>query len=166
MFLETPDLVYLQDPPSTNSSVPRFDRVYIHGSVTWDIPPLATGSAACGRGTEAKPSFQLSDLHIDFPTGQLSLVAGRFGSGKTLLLLSLLGETRLLEGKMSYLASEVVNPKDATIPDWSLQKGGVAYAPQVSVALGHRAQSDDPDCMATELEHQVGLPTSPRGLLM
>ncbi|KAF9541718.1 hypothetical protein EC957_002737 [Mortierella hygrophila] len=44
--------------------------------------------------------FQLKDLSIDFPVGKLSLIVGSTGSGKTALLLALLGELDRVEGQM------------------------------------------------------------------
>ncbi|KAF9901083.1 hypothetical protein EC991_006548 [Linnemannia zychae] len=44
--------------------------------------------------------FQLKDLSIDFPVGKLSLLVGPTGSGKTALLLALLGELDRVEGQM------------------------------------------------------------------
>jgi len=132
LFLRSADLEYLKDAPLGTATMPAFDRIFLHGAVTWDIPPLTLNvDLCCDNESETKSLFQLTDLHIDFPTGQLSLIAGRFGSGKSLLLLSLLGETRLLEGKISYLASELVDPREAVATDWTLKKGGVAYVPQV-----------------------------------
>ncbi|KAJ3010929.1 UNVERIFIED_CONTAM: hypothetical protein HDU68_001911 [Siphonaria sp. JEL0065] len=45
-----------------------------------------------------EPSFKLMDVDLEFPTEKLSVVIGATGSGKTSLLLSLLGETRRLSG--------------------------------------------------------------------
>lgn len=44
--------------------------------------------------------FKLFDLDIDFPTGKLTLVMGPTGSGKSSLLLALLGEMDLVKGKV------------------------------------------------------------------
>jgi ABC-type multidrug transport system fused ATPase/permease subunit len=44
--------------------------------------------------------FRLGELDLSFPKGELSLVTGPVGSGKTTLILSLLGETVLLTGKV------------------------------------------------------------------
>ncbi|KAF8933797.1 hypothetical protein BGZ47_010698 [Haplosporangium gracile] len=44
--------------------------------------------------------FQLKNLSIDFPVGKLSLIVGPTGSGKTALLLALLGELDRDEGQM------------------------------------------------------------------
>ncbi|KAF9437115.1 hypothetical protein BGZ76_001945 [Entomortierella beljakovae] len=48
---------------------------------------------------EAAPErFKLQNISADFPVGQLSLIVGPTGSGKTALLLSLLGELDRVEG--------------------------------------------------------------------
>ncbi|ORY32179.1 ABC transporter type 1, transmembrane domain-containing protein [Naematelia encephala] len=44
--------------------------------------------------------FQLGELDLSFPVGQLSVITGPVGSGKTTLILALLGETMLLKGKV------------------------------------------------------------------
>ncbi|KAI9352851.1 hypothetical protein BDR26DRAFT_1002960 [Obelidium mucronatum] len=55
-----------------------------------------TAPAADVADTES--TFQLSEVNVLFPAGKLSVVVGATGSGKTSLLLSLLGETRRLNG--------------------------------------------------------------------
>jgi ABC-type multidrug transport system fused ATPase/permease subunit len=45
-------------------------------------------------------SFRLLDLDVEFPIGKLSIVVGPTGSGKTSLLLALLGEMTLLGGNV------------------------------------------------------------------
>jgi len=49
-------------------------------------------------------SFALRDVNADFPLGELSVISGPTGSGKSLLLLSLLGESEILHG-------EIVGPR-------------------------------------------------------
>lgn len=43
-------------------------------------------------------SFALKDLNLHFPTGKLSIVAGPVGSGKTSLLMAILGEMQRVQG--------------------------------------------------------------------
>ncbi|KAL2269930.1 hypothetical protein VTJ83DRAFT_2114 [Remersonia thermophila] len=43
----------------------------------------------------------LRDVTLDFPIGKLSVIAGKTGAGKSLLLAALLGEVKLLAGKVS-----------------------------------------------------------------
>jgi ABC-type uncharacterized transport system fused permease/ATPase subunit len=128
-FLRARDLDYLMDSAYNNRALPVADKVCIHGTVTWDVPPVQTEE----QPAAVNPVFQIRDIHLDFPRGKMTLIAGKFGSGKTLLLLALLGEARLIEGKISYLVSDLLDPHDAKIPDWTLRKGGVAYVPQVSL---------------------------------
>jgi len=60
---------------------------------------------------DAKDRFVLRDVNIDFPRYELSLVSGKTGSGKSLLLASLLGEADILEGHV-----ELPEP-----PNWKLR---------------------------------------------
>ncbi|KAF9367379.1 hypothetical protein CPC16_006570, partial [Podila verticillata] len=46
--------------------------------------------------------FKLKNISADFPVGQLSLIVGPTGSGKSALLLALLGELERLEGSMYF----------------------------------------------------------------
>ncbi|KIY63292.1 multidrug resistance-associated ABC transporter [Cylindrobasidium torrendii FP15055 ss-10] len=85
--------------------------------------------------TQRRKPFTLQDLNIEFPKGGLSLVCGKLGSGKTLLLHALLGEADVLSGKILCPRS----PPDALanlIPckaskQWIVQDI-CAYVPQTS----------------------------------
>lgn len=133
-------------------SVRRIET-YLEGGEVAPVPTLdtqprtitlqsATVTWAQDRFTNVSPSvastpkhqFMLLDLTLEFPLGELSLVCGKLGSGKSLLLLALLGEADVLSG-------QVVCPKtppDALasfaglpVPDeeWLVQ-GISAYVPQ------------------------------------
>ncbi|WVQ63190.1 uncharacterized protein L199_001341 [Kwoniella botswanensis] len=67
--------------------------------------------------------FTLSDLNVDFPIGKLSVITGPTGSGKTAILIALLGEMELLNGK-SYL------PKNYTQVNEDGLRNSIAYASQ------------------------------------
>ena len=54
----------------------------------------------------AQLAFQLRDISIEFPPNALTLVAGPTGSGKTSLLMALLGELSLLKGSVYLPCSE------------------------------------------------------------
>ena len=45
-------------------------------------------------------AFRLLDLNVDFQIGKLNIIAGPTGSGKTSMLMSLLGEMTIVEGKV------------------------------------------------------------------
>ncbi|KAJ8520309.1 hypothetical protein ONZ45_g2846 [Pleurotus djamor] len=68
-------------------------------TVTW---PQDRGQASVAPSAASTPrhKFVLVDLSLQFPTGELSLVCGKLGSGKSLLLLALLGEADLLTGQV------------------------------------------------------------------
>ncbi|KAI9441690.1 ATP-binding cassette transporter [Lactarius indigo] len=79
--------------------------IAFHGAtVTWPRDRIRSGTATASTVSSAsstpKTKFMLMDLNIVFPKGELSLVCGKLGSGKTLLLLALLGEADLLTGQM------------------------------------------------------------------
>ncbi|KAG0359172.1 hypothetical protein BGZ54_010080 [Gamsiella multidivaricata] len=70
--------------------------------------------------------FKLKNITADFPVGQLSLIVGPTGSGKSALLLALLGELERLEGSM-YL------PRLDYDQDPSYEGGsGIAYVSQTA----------------------------------
>jgi ABC-type multidrug transport system fused ATPase/permease subunit len=70
--------------------------------------------AAAADGSVA---FRLLDINVDFKIGKLNLIAGPTGSGKTSMLMALLGEMTLIKGKV-YLpgghSREDVRPDPAT----------------------------------------------------
>nr|XP_019043278.1 ABC transporter ABCC.6 [Kwoniella bestiolae CBS 10118]OCF22208.1 ABC transporter ABCC.6 [Kwoniella bestiolae CBS 10118] len=138
-FLSTTDVQYLSQPASedfTNND----EALYVKGTVAWDVPkpytsdstpsPNENTTAGTSTPSDNNVGFRLQDLDVKFPRGQFTLVAGKFGSGKSLLLLALMGEARLIEGKISYTVSPVMGLKELDGKDWSLIKGAVAYVPQ------------------------------------
>lgn len=86
----------------------------------------------------------MPDVHVEFPIGELSLVCGPLGSGKTLLLLALLGEADLLSGQILCPRSPVntltVSSDSSKIAedDWILPV--CAYVPQSSWLLNASIQ--------------------------
>ena len=74
------------------------------------------------------------DLTLDFPLGELSLVCGRLGSGKSLLLLALLGEADILTGQVLCPRSPpdvIASFTGVLVPEEEWYVPGVcAYVPQ------------------------------------
>jgi ABC-type multidrug transport system fused ATPase/permease subunit len=120
------------------TSVPPLDQqskivAFQSCTVTWPQERASTSQASSASSTPQQ-KFVLVDLNLDFPRGGLSLVCGKLGSGKTLLLLALLGEADVLAGQVlcprsppDSLASFV-----SVIPsreDWVVE-GLCAYVPQ------------------------------------
>ncbi|KAI0074080.1 multidrug resistance-associated ABC transporter [Panus rudis PR-1116 ss-1] len=105
-------------------------------TITWPQDRLRGASSAPSVAATPKNKFVLLDLNLEFPVGELSLVCGKLGSGKTLLLLALLGEADVLTGQVvaprsppDALASFV----NASIPDeeWVVP-GMCAFVPQTA----------------------------------
>ncbi|KAF9363703.1 hypothetical protein BGX34_003505 [Mortierella sp. NVP85] len=70
--------------------------------------------------------FKLKNINADFPVGELSVIVGPTGSGKSALLLALLGELERLEG-------EVYLPRLDYNSDSSYEGGsGIAYVSQTA----------------------------------
>lgn len=68
--------------------------------------------------------FTLFDLNITFPVGKLSIICGPTGSGKTSLLMALLGELDCLSGRV-FLPRKKTSPKNV-----GGAPSGIAYVAQ------------------------------------
>ncbi|KAI6040937.1 P-loop containing nucleoside triphosphate hydrolase protein [Pisolithus marmoratus] len=105
-----------------------------NATITWPQDRIQSGSATPSAASTPRHKFMLLDLAISFPQGKLSLVCGKLGSGKTLLLLALLGEADILAGQvvcprsppdsLAQFAGQVVTPEE-----WVVD-GVCAYVPQ------------------------------------
>ncbi|KAJ7869640.1 hypothetical protein B0H13DRAFT_2202440 [Mycena leptocephala] len=73
-----------------------------NGSFKWNEVEVKTDpSAATPNPTPNEPQFELRDISVSFPEGKLTCVVGPTASGKTALLLALLGEMTSLPGTHS-----------------------------------------------------------------
>ncbi|GAA5957930.1 hypothetical protein JCM10213_002262 [Rhodosporidiobolus nylandii] len=83
-------------------------------TVTW---PRQEGQEQAEEDGDVGKNFELQDIEVEFPKGELSLICGRLGSGKTLMLLALLGEVDVLDGSVSCPRS---SPSAIALPslDW------------------------------------------------
>ncbi|WWC93054.1 uncharacterized protein L201_008018 [Kwoniella dendrophila CBS 6074] len=141
-FLTNDDVQYLAEPACQDDLVNDSQPLYVKGTIAWDVSQTSKSNAPSSDQIDSfnnaqiiAPNmdaigFRLRELDIEFPRGELTLVAGKFGAGKSLLLLALLGEARLIEGKISYAVSPLLNPAETEVQEWSLVKAGVAYVPQ------------------------------------
>lgn len=83
---------------------------------------------------ELANSFSLQDLNLKFPQGELSIVAGPVGAGKTCLLLSLLGETKRISGR-TFMPCPIARALEPVDPQTGLSET-VAYVSQSAWLLG------------------------------
>ncbi|KAJ5176909.1 ABC transporter 7 [Penicillium canariense] len=68
-------------------------------TLTWGTTsPRPQAASSSESGADA---FRLINIDVNFPIGRLSIIAGPTGSGKTSLLMALLGEMRLVEGRVN-----------------------------------------------------------------
>lgn len=79
---------YLRAPEKQQYAVPSPEISFDHASVAWpsDSPE------------EDTDRFLLSEISVKFPARQLSVIAGKTGSGKSLLLAAILGEVDKFSG--------------------------------------------------------------------
>ncbi|KAJ3328221.1 hypothetical protein HDU76_010362 [Blyttiomyces sp. JEL0837] len=78
-----------------------------------------------GYGTRNNDGFNLRDVNVEFVLGGLNVVSGPTGSGKSSLVLALLGEMKKLAGKVNL-------PKSSK---GEIQQGAVAYVAQTAWLL-------------------------------
>ncbi|KAJ3540055.1 hypothetical protein NM688_g6278 [Phlebia brevispora] len=131
------------------SAVPPLDGqprpvILQSATITWpqdrsrggSATPSAVSSTAASATSTPRHKFMLVDLSAKFPVGELSLICGKLGSGKTLLLLALLGEADLLAGQIECPRSPpdvlaAFQHGEVAPEDWVVQ-GVCAYVPQAA----------------------------------
>jgi ABC-type multidrug transport system fused ATPase/permease subunit len=96
-----------------------------HATLTWSSKPKG-GADANENGTDA---FRLIDIDVSFKLGRLNVIAGPTGSGKTSLLMALLGEMKLLEGQV-HLPGATTNRAELPVDPETLLTESVAYCAQ------------------------------------
>lgn len=82
---------------------------------------------------EDEERFVLRDVTVTFPKGELSVISGKTGAGKSLMLAAILGEVDLLSGKIALpRPPKLEDRKDskATRDNWIIP-GAVAYVAQI-----------------------------------
>lgn len=85
-------------------------------------------NASFSWNSSSKPDFKLLDIDISFDLGKLNLIVGPTGSGKSSLLLALLGEMQLTAGSVSLPSPKY---RDQVSPDPSTNLAeSVAYCSQ------------------------------------
>ena len=69
-----------------------------NATVSW--PKAGPSDEGLAAGDQAESHSMLNDISLSFPTEKLSVITGKTGSGKSLLLAAILGEVKLLSGNI------------------------------------------------------------------
>jgi ABC-type transport system involved in cytochrome bd biosynthesis fused ATPase/permease subunit len=129
-----------QDPAITLNSATitwpqeRVGSAFTTGSSTPAIHGVPSSTGGSSLSTPRR-KFVLIDLTLNFPQGELSLICGKLGSGKTLLLLALLGEADILTGQLICPRSPpdaIANLSQISEDDDWVVPNMCAYVPQVA----------------------------------
>ncbi|KAE8380288.1 P-loop containing nucleoside triphosphate hydrolase protein [Aspergillus bertholletiae] len=73
--------------------------------------------------------FKLRDINLEFPRGELSVISGPAGAGKSLMLLATIGEADLLEGQIFFPQGHSSLAYDVLSNDWTIDTS-IAFVPQ------------------------------------
>jgi ABC-type multidrug transport system fused ATPase/permease subunit len=122
--LDGPDLESIltephQTPSETGTPVIHFDGA----TISWPSEEEYDASN--------DERFTLRNLNISFPLNRLSIICGRTGSGKSLLLHSILGETELLGGSIVVPPAPVENYDTYATKDNWIIPNSIAYVSQI-----------------------------------
>ncbi|EFW99141.1 ABC bile acid transporter [Grosmannia clavigera kw1407] len=112
-------------------SSPDIDKVAKDGDVV--VFENATIAWPSEEKLEDSEHFILRDLNVTFPAGELSIISGKTGSGKSLLLAAILGEVDLLAGSIQVphcLPIAERHDEKATKANWILPKS-MAFIAQI-----------------------------------
>lgn len=113
---------YLNGPEMKNTLSEGTDVAFEDASIAWPEDDE----------TPDEDRFILRSLNIRFPAGELSVISGKTGTGKSLLLSAILGETDVLEGSVyvpNTIAPEERHDAQANLGDWIIP-GSIAYVGQ------------------------------------
>ena len=97
-----------------------------NATLTWSTSKPTPQEAGSADGLD---SFRLINIDVEFLVGKLNIIAGPTGSGKTSLLMALLGEMRLLDGRV-HLPGGMANRADLPVDPETGLIDSIAYCAQ------------------------------------
>ncbi|KAI0366584.1 multidrug resistance-associated ABC transporter [Pilatotrama ljubarskyi] len=121
-----------------DTDVPKAnDTERSRGDPSKNVPTVVADDSAIPAAPDSinDRHFELKDINIRFPERKLTVVTGATGSGKTALLMALLGELTMLEGRL-------LMSKNASDVDEHGLSQTISYAAQ-SPWLQHRSIKDN-----------------------
>lgn len=90
---------------------------------------LTWGTGKKNQNGEQDETFRLINVDVEFLIGKLNIIAGQTGAGKTSLLMALLGEMKLLEGRV-YLPGGTADRAELPVDPLTGLIESVAYCAQ------------------------------------
>ncbi|KAI1490070.1 P-loop containing nucleoside triphosphate hydrolase protein [Biscogniauxia mediterranea] len=125
-------------------SVKRIDA-YLRGpeisKITQEADEVSFDNASIAWPSDADPDqaaedpdrFVLRDINITFPKGELSVISGKTGSGKSLILAAILGEVDILSGSIAVPRAPPLHERHdgkANKSNWIIP-GAIAFVAQI-----------------------------------
>lgn len=105
--------------------------------VTKDAPEVSFNKASVAWPVDEETSederFVLRNLDVTFPQGELSVISGKTGTGKSLMLAAILGEADVLAGSISAPRAPTLDERHddkANESNWIIP-GAIAYVAQI-----------------------------------
>lgn len=113
---------YLKGPEIKKTLSEGHDIAFENATIAWPVD----------EEVKDEDRFILRDLNLSFPAGELSVISGKTGTGKSLILSALIGEADLLEGKIfvTPTASPLERHDSKAHPGNWVLPGSVAYIAQ------------------------------------
>ncbi|KAF2501023.1 ATP-dependent bile acid permease [Lophium mytilinum] len=112
---------YLNAPDKTSNTIDGDCISFSNASVAWP-----------SNKDVDDETFILKNINVSFPVNELSIISGKTGAGKSLLLAAILGEVELLEGTITVPRSPSLNDRHdgkATSSNWIIESA-VAFVSQ------------------------------------
>lgn len=114
---------HLNSPEIENFAAESEEVTFDHATIAWPAD----------EKLDDEERFVLRDITVTFPKGELSVISGKTGAGKSLMLAAILGEVDILSGKIAL--PKPPKPEDrkdskATRDNWIIP-GAIAYVAQI-----------------------------------
>lgn len=114
---------YLQGPELRQTVEEGTDIGFENASIAWPAD----------EEVDEADRFVLRDLDLTFPSGELSVISGKTGSGKSLILSAIIGEVDLLAGKIRAPLAPLISERfdNKATPDSWIIPSAKAYVAQI-----------------------------------
>lgn len=104
---------YFNQPDKEPVTTPGDAIILEKATVAW---PKKEDADADGAAEPTEARSMLQDISLQFPEGKLSVISGKTGSGKSLLLAAILGEVKLISGTVKVPAPPLEQELDDVKP--------------------------------------------------